>query len=395
MRKEQETIEINKLYEKFKNAKTDREKMEILAALFCFENRINHVISKNNSSLVEKMEVEYFFPVDENGNLDKKKQSERFTAFNEWHQEKLIIFGQRIDDYKKKFDVQYGPSTDEKGRDNNMELAKKYGEISAEGQIIADGGEFIHALFAVNGEKIEKAFGKLGKEFILAVHDNYNSALEKLPADKQRLCKLAKEHVHNTPFVMEHYDKSSEASEDANYFKSLISNPVLKDLVGDRKFDTTNMAQITSWHSVRNNEKMEKIMEAIKANTRESHKNSALYQNIIDRYDRACDAPTASKFAHEMKQLGIACKDYIAHRNPFFDDGKARLDLVKSLDEHIDKVLMPTINKKVDTFELVDAKTLLKEMEEEELKDTGKKKNHATTKMVKPKEKNLNEEAIM
>ena len=395
MRKEQEIIEINKLYEKFKNAQTDREKLEIYVAFHNFSGRFYNVVREENYEIVDKMRTEYFFPTDENGKVDEEKQNERFTAYNEWVADNLAKLGNKINEYKEEIDAKYEPSTDEKGRDEHLEMAKKYGVYSVEGKITGYDGDIKNALVSSDYGWNNKERDADQRRFLTKLKSNYEAVFNNLSPEKKALCDLAKEEAHDTPFVTKYYDNKTEYIEDARSLKEVMDAPILSDLIGGRKFDVYNMNQISAWHSTRNNKKLERIMDSIKGNKRESKTNSDLYQKIIDTYERACDAPSASKYTYEMKQLSMACKNYIDHRNPFFDDGKARLDLVKSLDEHIDKVLMPTINKKVDTFELVDAKTLLKEMEEEELKDTGKKKNHATTKMVKPKEKNLNEEAIM
>lgn len=395
MRKEQETIEINKLYEKFKNAGTDREKFEIYIALHKFTGSFSHIVSEESMKVFDKIKTEYFLPTDENGKLDEKKQDERFTAYNEWLMDNFAILGHKINEYKEEIDAKYEPSTDKKGRDEHLELAKKYGTYSCEGKIITYNGEVSYSFVDTDDDWDIKSPNQDKESFKEKLSNNYTKVLNSLSPEKRKLCDLANEEAHDTPFVSMHYDKKFRDIEETKSVKEIISNPILSDLIGDRKFDASNVAQVSAWHRVRNNEKLESIMTSIKGNRRDSHENSDLYQKIIDTYDRACDAPTATKFAHEMKQLGIACKDYIAHRHPKYEDGKARLDLIKSLNQHIDKNLMSSIDQKVDAFEVVDAKTLLKEMEEEELKDTGKKKNHATTKMVKPKEKNLNEEAIL
>lgn len=374
MRKGQETIEINKLYERFANAKTDREKLDIFTAVYKLTNRFNYVVSSDKADVVDKMQYEYFFPVDEKGNLDEKKQEERFTAYNEWLLENLVLLGNKIDEYKVKIDTEYAPTTDEKGRDNNLELAKKYASVSAEGMIIADDGELKGSIFINNEDKINQAFGDVERKFGEGLRDNYLKLFNNLSPEKKRLCELAKESTHTSPFIVKNFDKKVEDIEYVKYHNMVASDPVVKDFIGDRKFDVNDMKQLTSWHKVRNNNALESIMTDIKGNKRDSHKNSDLYQNIIDAYDKACDAPTAIQFAHEMKQLRVACKKYIAHRNPTYQDGKIRLDLIKKLNQHIEKSLMPVIDDNIDAFELVDKDTILKEMQEEELNVADKAK---------------------
>lgn len=389
--------QMNEIYNNYKNA-DDAEKLQTLVDVYSVYKRFGYMFNKESKKTLNNMLVDYFYPAGETELVDTETLDPRATLYQQKRIDSELAFYNKIlqiNDELNEKDTVDGHLDYDKER-HNKDRAVVYGNTTVEYmdyKLLRDMQE--------DARQAARENNRIPGQIIIA--DGY---------EEQRFNKMKKEQmnydlrekllkINEYPDSTIPQDEALKSAEEKKYDGKLLETPITKEFVD---FDLKNEAGYKEWYELQTNEvkkeeankeaqrkvwaaaKINKnLMDAfqnILDNKKDGKENSDLYNNIINSYVEAMNAQTPSEFVMHMRHLSDACVNYVDNRHPIFQEGKERKKLVKQLHQIVEEEIMPEINEKLDTFEVVDKDKVIGEMAKEGATEKAEERAEEKTKTL-------------